>query len=173
VITAVLKYASQRLGLSTSAFERINAERKTWSDGCLGIDKPGQLCAQALVEGWRIFYALLSCDRTQQSWEFPEMGHGFFTYYLIRGLQGEAADHRGTIEADLLYRYVYHQTLQYIDKTNQQLRLINQQKRSRSEANLQPEYGYVLDLWICKLNSSPKFIAVDEQTDSDNVLLRF
>ncbi|NBD16319.1 MAG: hypothetical protein GVY04_09285 [Cyanobacteria bacterium] len=86
------------------------------------------------------FYALLSCDRAQQSWEFPELGHGIFTYYLIRGLQGAAANSQGIIEADGLYRYVYHQTLQYIDKTNQQLRLINQQKRSRGETNLQAEY---------------------------------
>ena len=86
------------------------------------------------------FYALLSCDRAQQSWEFPELGHGVFTYFLMRGLRGEAADAQGTIEADELYKYVYHQTLQYIDKTNQQLRLINQQKRSRGDTRLQTEY---------------------------------
>ena len=86
------------------------------------------------------FYALLSCDHTQQSWEFPELGHGVFTYYLMRGLRGEAADAQGTIEADALYQYVYHQTLRYIDKTNQQIRLINQQKSSRGERQLQSEY---------------------------------
>jgi WD40 repeat protein/uncharacterized caspase-like protein len=86
------------------------------------------------------FYALLSCDQSQQSWEFPELGHGVFTYFLMRGLRGEAADAKGTIDADGLYKYVYHQTLQYIDKTNQQLRLINQQKRGRGETQLQPEY---------------------------------
>ncbi|QDZ40173.1 hypothetical protein FRE64_09560 [Euhalothece natronophila Z-M001] len=86
------------------------------------------------------FYALLSCDRAQQSWEFPEIGHGIFTYYLIRGLQGNAANENGLIEADQLYRYIYHQTLQYIDQTNQQLRLINQQKRNRGEAKIQSEY---------------------------------
>jgi WD40 repeat protein/uncharacterized caspase-like protein/energy-coupling factor transporter ATP-binding protein EcfA2 len=86
------------------------------------------------------FYALLSCDQTQQSWEFPELGHGVFTYYLMRGLRGEAADAQGTIEADALYQYVYHQTLRYIDKTNQQIRLINQQKSSRGENKLQSEF---------------------------------
>jgi WD40 repeat protein/uncharacterized caspase-like protein/energy-coupling factor transporter ATP-binding protein EcfA2 len=86
------------------------------------------------------FYALLSCDQTQQSWEFPELGHGVFTYYLMRGLQGEAADGQGIIEADALYQYVYHQTLRYIDKTNQQIRLINQQKSSRGESKLQSEF---------------------------------
>ena len=86
------------------------------------------------------FYALLSCDRTQQSWEFPELGHGVFTYYLMRGLRGEAADSQGIIEADALYQYVYHQTLRYIDKTNQQIRLINQQKSSKGERRLQSEF---------------------------------
>ena len=86
------------------------------------------------------FYAMLSCDRGQQSWEFSELGHGVFTYFLMRGLRGEAADSQGAIEADGLYRYVYHQTLQYIDKTNQQLRLINQQKRGRGEIQLHAEY---------------------------------
>ncbi|MEM7554066.1 MAG: caspase family protein [Cyanobacteria bacterium P01_A01_bin.84] len=86
------------------------------------------------------FYALLSCDRNQQSWEFPELGHGVFTYYLMRGLQGDAADGQGIISVDSLYKYVYYQTLQYIDKTNQQLRLINQQKRGKGDINLNSEY---------------------------------
>jgi uncharacterized caspase-like protein len=86
------------------------------------------------------FYALLSCDRSQQSWEFPQLGHGVFTYYLIRGLKGEAADSQGVIEADGLYRYVYHQTLIYIDKANQQLRVINQLKKGRGDNSIHPEY---------------------------------
>ena len=86
------------------------------------------------------FYALLSCDQAQRSWEFPELGHGVFTYFLMRGLRGEAVDSQGFIEADGLYKYVYHQTLQYIDKTNQQIRLINQQKSGRGETQLQSEY---------------------------------
>ncbi|MEC4815317.1 MAG: caspase domain-containing protein [Scytonema sp. PMC 1069.18] len=86
------------------------------------------------------FCALLSCDQGQKSWEFPELGHGVFTYYLMRGLLGEASDSQGVIEADALYKYVYRQTTRYIDKKNQQLRLINQQKLSRGEAQLHPEY---------------------------------
>lgn len=85
-------------------------------------------------------YALLSCDSNQQSWEFPELGHGVFTYYLMRGLRGEAADAQGLINADELYRYVYHQTRQYIEQTNQQLRLINQQNRSRGDTKVYSEY---------------------------------
>ncbi len=86
------------------------------------------------------FYALLSCDRGQQSWEFPQLGHGVFTYYLIQGLRGEAADSQGVIEADGLYRYVYHQTLTYLDKANQQLRVINQLKKGRGDNSIHSEY---------------------------------
>jgi uncharacterized caspase-like protein len=86
------------------------------------------------------FCALLSCDQGQKSWEFPELGHGVFTYYLMQGLLGEAADSHGVIEADGLYKYVYRQTVGYIDKLNHQLRLINQQKLNRGESELYPEY---------------------------------
>ncbi|WAL60244.1 WD40 domain-containing protein [Thermocoleostomius sinensis] len=88
----------------------------------------------------RGFYALLSCDEGQRSWEFPELGHGVFTYYLIQGLRGEAADNDGVIEADALYRYVYRQTVQYIQQKNQQLRALNEEKRLRRESPLYPEY---------------------------------
>ncbi|WP_071191078.1 caspase family protein [Trichormus sp. NMC-1] len=86
------------------------------------------------------FYALLSCDSNQQSWEFSELGHGVFTYYLIEALKGKSANAQGLISADGIYNYVFHQTLQYIDKINQQLRLINQQKRGKGETQLFSEY---------------------------------
>ncbi|HTL89489.1 MAG TPA: caspase family protein [Leptolyngbya sp.] len=89
----------------------------------------------------RGFYALLSCDQGQQSWEFPDLGHGVFSYYLMRGLRGEAAGIHGVIDADGLYRYVYHQTLQYVEQTNQQLRLVNQQKRNKGETHFHSEYS--------------------------------
>ena len=86
------------------------------------------------------FCALLSCDRGQQSWEFPELGHGVFTYYLMQGLLGAAADSQGIIEADGLYKYVYRNTLQYINKLNHQLRLINEHKLRRGDSELYTEY---------------------------------
>ncbi|MBW4422575.1 MAG: caspase family protein [Myxacorys californica WJT36-NPBG1] len=89
----------------------------------------------------RGFYALLSCDQGQQSWEFPDLGHGVFSYYLMRGLRGEAAGPHGIIDADGLYRYVYYQTLQYVEQTNQQLRLVNQQKRNKGDTHFHSEYS--------------------------------
>ena len=111
--------ASEALINSTPKFMELLRQRATKSKG---------------------FCALLSCDRGQQSWEFPELGHGVFTYYLMQGLLGGAADYQGIIEADGLYKYVYRHTLQYINKLNQQLRLINEHKLRRGDSELYPEY---------------------------------
>jgi hypothetical protein len=54
VRTAVLQAASGRTGLSTSELRIVSTERRTWSDGCLGLSEPGVFCTQALVEGWRV-----------------------------------------------------------------------------------------------------------------------
>ncbi|MEC4895367.1 MAG: caspase family protein [Oscillatoria sp. PMC 1051.18] len=124
-------------------------QQLVWLDAChsgsmtLRLNPTAQIVEtlQEKAQKSQGFYALLSCDRGQQAWEFPELEHGVFTYYLTRGLSGEAADRQGIIDADGLYRYVYHQTLQYIDKTNQQLRLINQQQRSRGIMELRSEYS--------------------------------
>jgi WD40 repeat protein/uncharacterized caspase-like protein len=86
------------------------------------------------------FYAMLSCDQGQRSWEFPELGHGLFTYFLIRGLQGEAADPEGVIAADALYRYVYTQTTAFIQQKNRDIQLLNEQRRAQGETLLYPEY---------------------------------
>jgi len=69
----------------------------------------------------------------------------------------EAADPQGVIEADGLYKYVYYQTL-HIDKTNQQLRLMNQQKQRRGKL-LYPEYplqNTETDCGGCRVGSGTK-----------------
>ncbi len=131
------------------------SQQLVWLDAChsggmtfrgtsrISLPNPSNQLVQVLrqkAQKSKGFYGLLSCDKNQQSWEFPELGHGVFTYYLMRGLRGEAADSQGIIDADGLYQYVYHKTLRYIDRSNQQIRLINQQKSSRGERQLQSEY---------------------------------
>ncbi|MBW4697474.1 MAG: caspase family protein [Aphanocapsa lilacina HA4352-LM1] len=99
-------------------------------------DAAGRLVAalQRHAHQRRNLYALLSCDAGEHSWEFPELGHGVFTYHLIRGLRGEAADRQGVIDIDGLYKFVYYQTLRYIDQINKQLRLLNRQKGCLGES---------------------------------------
>jgi hypothetical protein len=54
VADAILREARSRLNLPTSGLRILQAERQTWSDACLGLASPGQVCTQALVPGWRV-----------------------------------------------------------------------------------------------------------------------
>ncbi|MBD2568499.1 eIF2A-related protein [Anabaena lutea] len=144
----------QNTGLAVKELLQILGNSKAqnqliWLDAChsggmtlRGINPTPQLVEilQQLASKSKGFYALLSCDTNQQSWEFSELGHGVFTYYLIEALKGKSANAQGLISADGIYNYVFHKTLQYIDKINQQLRLINQQKRGKGETQLFSEY---------------------------------
>lgn len=54
IADAVLQDASRRLGGTTSGLRITEAIRKSWPDGCLGLNEPGTFCTQALVEGWLV-----------------------------------------------------------------------------------------------------------------------
>lgn len=43
-----------RLGLSSDAIQLVAVEPATWPDACLGLPQPGEMCAQVLVEGYRV-----------------------------------------------------------------------------------------------------------------------
>ena len=98
-----------------------------WLDACQTKIKvstkenPNAQLLQALkeqAEQSHNFSAILSCDRHERSWEIPELGHGLFTYYLIQGLRGKAADPEGIIEVKELFKYVRDRLKQYLDNWN-------------------------------------------------------
>ncbi len=54
VRNAVLQAASRRLHQPVSRLKIIQAQRRTWKDGCLELGSPGTSCIQVLVPGWRV-----------------------------------------------------------------------------------------------------------------------
>lgn len=54
VIEAARQDLSQKTKISVNRLQIQAAQPQTWPDGCLGLAKPGELCTQALVPGWRI-----------------------------------------------------------------------------------------------------------------------
>ena len=53
----------------------------------------------------RITFA--SCDRDESSYEYEELAHGVFSYYMAEGLKGDGdKDRDGYIDADELFTYV-------------------------------------------------------------------
>jgi Caspase domain len=60
------------------------------------------------------FYAIVSCGSTQQSWEFPALQHGAFTYYLLEGIRGKAANAEGAVTISNLFHFVHDRTEEYV-----------------------------------------------------------
>ncbi|HEY9833912.1 MAG TPA: hypothetical protein V6D26_25400 [Stenomitos sp.] len=54
VTNAVLRTAAGQLGVPRSQLQIIEAEPQTWSDRCLGLGSPVELCERALTPGWRV-----------------------------------------------------------------------------------------------------------------------
>jgi len=62
---------SKRTQLPSATLRLVEAEPKTWNDGCLGIATPEEICTQALVEGWRVVFA-----NANQRWSYRTDQHG-------------------------------------------------------------------------------------------------
>ncbi len=54
VAKAVITDLSMQTGIPTEKLKITQSRRQTWSNGCLGLSKPDEICTQALVEGWRV-----------------------------------------------------------------------------------------------------------------------
>lgn len=50
----ILQNLSQLTLSPISNFNIIKVESKTWSNGCLDIAPPGEMCTQSMVPGWRV-----------------------------------------------------------------------------------------------------------------------
>ena len=54
VKSAVLNEAVKQTSKTVGALKIIEAEPQQWSDGCLGLSKPDEICTQAITPGWLI-----------------------------------------------------------------------------------------------------------------------
>lgn len=50
----VRKDLSQQSGIPASKLQLVQSTPNTWSDGCLGLAKAGEMCSQAMVQGWQV-----------------------------------------------------------------------------------------------------------------------
>lgn len=54
VKTAVVNDAVKRTSKTVSAMRIVKASPQQWSDGCLGLGKPEEICIQAIAPGWQV-----------------------------------------------------------------------------------------------------------------------
>jgi hypothetical protein len=69
--TAVLQTASVQSGLPPDQLTLTQAKAKTWSDGCLGLAPPEQMCAAVLVRGWEV-----TVSHQRQEWVYRTSATG-------------------------------------------------------------------------------------------------
>ncbi len=54
VVAVVIDRLRSRLGVASAEIGLVSAEQEQWPDGCLGAAEPGEMCTQAIVEGYRV-----------------------------------------------------------------------------------------------------------------------
>lgn len=52
--SAVLKNAAKRTSKAVAALSILQFQQQNWSDGCLGLGKPDELCTQVITPGWQV-----------------------------------------------------------------------------------------------------------------------
>ena len=83
-----------------------------------GFSRDIMAVAETAVEGVvPVTCVLFSCRQGERAYEWPDKGHGAFTYYLLEGLRGAAADVQGRITAEALGRYVEEKVPRSAQKT--------------------------------------------------------
>ena len=107
-----------KLDFLLDELSQCRAQRQlVWLDACQSreqqsdkqIKNPTQQLSAALKEQADKspnFYGMLSCNKQERSWEIEELQHGLFTFCLIEGLRGKAANSKGQIDADGLFDYI-------------------------------------------------------------------
>jgi hypothetical protein len=48
---------SKQTKISAAKLKVVEATPKTWTNGCLNLDRSDEICTQALVEGWRVVFS--------------------------------------------------------------------------------------------------------------------
>jgi len=84
---AALSALSDITGLAADKIKLISTEAVTWPDGCLGVQRMGMMCTQALVEGFKI---ILEADGKQ--YEFHTNQDGSSIVRAAGDLSGAAED---------------------------------------------------------------------------------
>ena len=54
VQSAVFEDTVKRTSKTVDTLRVVEAEPQNWTDGCLGLAKPEEICTQAIVPGWRV-----------------------------------------------------------------------------------------------------------------------
>lgn len=126
VANAVLVNLSKQTRISVKQLKITQSSRQTWSDGCLGLAKPGENCTQAIVEGWRVVVS-----NGQQNWVYR-------TNYNGRVLRLEtpiAANNVNNLPTNVA-NLVLREAAQRLKVSSSQVKIVKAERRNWSDGCL-------------------------------------
>jgi len=153
-----------------SVFGKIRAKWKvlltdSCHSGAVTPDGDVQTINRSLIDMTRSVFSLTASRDRERSFESPDWGggHGIFTYYVVRGMEGEAdADRNGVVTADELAEYV---------RTNVREATKMQQNPTSDRSSFDPNMllAYVPSHAAAGAPPPPKFGALIIESNMDGV----
>jgi len=133
IANAVVIDLSRQTRISARELQVTQYRRQKWSDGCLGLAKPGEICTQAVVDGWRIVVS-----NGQRDWVYRTNRNG----QVLRLENRNTANNSNNLPRNIANR-VLRDAAQKLNVSSSQLKLVKAERRNWSDGCLglgRPEY---------------------------------
>jgi len=102
-----------KVGRILQVFDACRNDPRTSRGGGADQRLSGQAARETLLSGFDLTATLFACRAGQRSYEGMD-GHGYFSYFLVKGLYGEAANSEGAVTLASLARYLERQVPQAV-----------------------------------------------------------
>lgn len=126
VANAVLVDLSKQTTLFARQLQVTQYSRQTWSDACLGLAKPGEMCTQAVVEGWRVVVS-----NGQQNWVYRTDRNG----RVLRLEAQNTANSPNNLPTNVA-NAVLRDAAQRLNLSSSQLKIVKTERRNWSDGCL-------------------------------------
>lgn len=146
---AVIVDLSKQTGIPAGQLQVTQYSRQTWSNGCLGLAKPGEVCTQAVVEGWRVVLS-----NGQQNWVYRSDHTG----RVLRLESQSKANNSNNLPANVA-NAVLRDAAQGLNVSSSQVKIVKAERRNWSDGCLglgRPEYqcaAVVTPGWLVTVES--------------------
>lgn len=151
IANAVIQDLSKRTGIAPGRLQVTQVSRRTWSNGCLGLARPDEICTQALVEGWRVVVS-----NNRRNWVYRTDRTGRVVRLETRTSNDDSSNNK---LPSRIARAVLRDAARRLDVSTSQLEIVRAQRRKWSDSCLglgRPEYScaaVVVPGWLVTVES--------------------
>lgn len=126
IANAVVRDLAKRTGIEPGQLKVTQSSQQTWSDGCLGLARPDEICTQALVDGWRVVVS-----NKRRSWVYRTDRNG-----RVLRLEGRTADNSNNRLPANVANAVLRDAARQLNVAVSQVEVVRAQRRNWSDSCL-------------------------------------